>query len=284
MKISDFTLPSCVEEAQACMKSAGDSAFFLAGGTSIRFLKETAEEKVAIDVSKLPFVGIVNEDSAYEIGSLTRINDLMKYKGEGWVLDRVAKLVATQQIRNMSTVGGNIARIFYWSDFPVALMALDAEISIKGNEWFTVDADTYFDKQPIQKLINGNIIGFIEIPEITKGKGFAYHKETRTYSAFSTLNVAVYVSSDDDGVIENVRIVIGACTPFPVRLKNVETQLIGKKISELNFDKLSLTEVEKMSIVPKEGMTKIYCRHLVKTKVKDVLLQAVAEAKGDCHE
>ncbi|MCP4180301.1 MAG: hypothetical protein GY756_21265 [bacterium] len=284
MKISDFTFPCCVEEAQACMQSAGESAFFIAGGTSIRFLKETEEEKVAIDVTKLPFVGIVNEDSAYEIGSLTTINDLMKYQGNGWVLDRVAKLVGTQQIRTMSTIGGNIARIFYWSDFPVALMALNAEVSIKGNEWFTVDADTYFDKQPIQKLVNGNIIGFVEIPEITKGKGFAYHKENRTYSAFSTLNVAVYVSLDNDSKVESVRIAVGACTPFPVRLQKIEAQLIGKDVCDLDIDKLSMTEVDKMSVVPKEGMTKTYCRHLIKTKVKDVLLQALAEAKGECHE
>ena len=60
--------------------------------------------------------------------------------------------------------------------------------------------------------------------------------------------------------------------------------LIGKKVSELNIDKLSLAEIDKISIVPKEGMTKTYCRHLIKTKVKDVLLEALAEAKGDCHE
>ncbi len=120
MKLVDFRQPARADEARAALKELGDSAAPIAGGTSMVFLPGN-EEKVAVDLMRLGLDGIRRENGAFRVGATTRLAVLQKHHEAGWVLDRVAVHLASQQIRNMSTIGGNIARVFPWSDFAVAL-------------------------------------------------------------------------------------------------------------------------------------------------------------------
>ena len=104
----------------------------MAGGTSLHFLGVT--EKTAVDLSHLGLSGIKKKGGTFLIGATTSLGELMNYQGPGWVLDQVALHTSTQQIRNISTLGGNIVRVFPWNDFPVALLALDATLCIEGSQ------------------------------------------------------------------------------------------------------------------------------------------------------
>ena len=98
-----------------------------------------------MDITRLGLHGIREESGTFRIGATTRIAALQKHHEAGWVLDRVAMHLASQQIRNMSTLGGNIARVFPWADFPVALLALGAEMVIAGDGGErVVGADEFF--------------------------------------------------------------------------------------------------------------------------------------------
>jgi CO/xanthine dehydrogenase FAD-binding subunit len=141
MKLNEFIIPEDLKAAKSALKKLGERGFAVAGGTSLHFLGVT--EKTAVDLSHLGLSGIKKKGGSFLVGATTSLGELMKFRGQGWVLDQVALHTSTQQIRNMSTLGGNIVRVFPWNDFPVALLALDATMCIEGGKEKVYSADEY---------------------------------------------------------------------------------------------------------------------------------------------
>ena len=124
MKIADFATPATADEARRLLKDLGPRGLPVAGGTSLLFLRGD-QPVTAVDLSRCGLSGIAARDGHFEIGATTPISDLQDYRADGWVLHRVADRFVSQQIRHQSTLGGNVARVFPWSDFAVALAALE---------------------------------------------------------------------------------------------------------------------------------------------------------------
>ena len=283
MRVKDFVFASKVSEACSLLREIGNSAYFIAGGTSTFFVNSKKSE-VAIDINRIPIKGITRKDGIFKIGACTTINEILKHKEPGWVLDRVALHFVNQQVRNISTIGGNISRVFYWSDFPVALRVLEGTVKLTDiSSSKTVQISEAFENAVAHKnAFKGAILEDIKILVLTKGMGFGYAKESRTSEAFSAATVAAFVKVDN-GLISDIRVAMGAVLPFPVRLFDIENALKGKKVEcstlkELNFDKFN-----KYSILPREGMSLDYCKHLLKVKVCDVICEALREATGGCN-
>jgi CO/xanthine dehydrogenase FAD-binding subunit len=262
------------------MRGSKDKAFVIAGGTSLGFMKSSRDNKIAINISKLPLRFVSKEGKGFRIGALSTIDDLMKYNEEGWALGKVAVKMSAQQIRNVSTLGGNIARLFYWSDFPVSLLVLDGVIAITGEREKTIPAEAFFKKQPVNMLAEeSSLITSVEIKSVAKDAGFGYHKETRTSPAFSSLTAAAFLKTHK-GVISDARVAVSACVHMPQRLYDIERQLVGMKAEPNELKKLVLSEIDNLFFIPKEGMTEEYCRNLAKVRVVDVITEAVIEATG----
>jgi CO/xanthine dehydrogenase FAD-binding subunit len=283
MKIKDFVFASKVSEACSYLKQFGDTAYLLAGGTSTFFIS-SKNAKVAIDINRIPIKGISKEKGLFRIGAGTTIDDILKYKEKGWVLDRVGLRFVNHQVRNISTIGGNISRIFNWSDFPVALRVLDGTIKVSGATSKRLKiSEAFSDMTAHKSTLKNSLLEYIEIPVLSKGMGFGYSKETRTSSAFSSLTVAAFVKSEK-GIISEARIAFGAVVPFPARLFELEEYLKGKK-ADLDIVKdIDFKVLKKYTLLPKEGMTLEYCVHLLKTRIKDVICEAINEAAGDSND
>jgi len=277
MKIKDYVFATKVSEAYELASVIGESAYFLAGGTSTFFVSSRAA-KTAIDINRLSIKGITKRGDYFRIGAGTTINELMKYQDSGWVLNRVAQRFVNQQVRNISTIGGNVSRIFYWCDFPVVLRVLEGNLKLTNSESQVLKISEVFYNLSTHKRAFGNsILEYIEIPQLKKSTGFGYIKESRTSSAFSAATVAAFVKVEK-GVIEDIKIALGAVLPFPMRLFDIEKSLKGKNadcsiIEEIDFEKLN-----KYHFLPREGMSLEYCKHLLKIRISDVLCEAIREA------
>ncbi|MEJ2746036.1 MAG: FAD binding domain-containing protein [bacterium] len=205
MKVKDYVFASTASEARSLCKKFGDAAYYVAGGTSTRFV-DSKNAKVAIDISRIPFRGISTEGGTFRIGAGTTIDDIMKYKEQGWVLNRVASAFANQHVRNVSTIGGNISRIFYWSDFPVALRVLEGTIGFFDETSRSVKiSDAFLNRAAHRDTFNEALLEYIEIPALDKGEGFGYAKDTRTHAAFGTATAAAYVKIAEGMSLEYCR-------------------------------------------------------------------------------
>ena len=284
MRFTDFRLPTELGEASKAMKELGASGFLLAGGTSLTF-QEGKAERTAVDLARAGLAGIEDAPDGFKIGAMTRIADLQEYRGgRGWVLDRVARLFATQQIRNMATLGGSIVWVTPWADFPVALLVLDSEMTIRGNGERTVSRADFFSSQPSRLFREGDILASVRIKRLTPNSGFGYRKTTRTHADFSVATAAAAIELDGK-VIKRVRVAVGAALPFPKRLTEVEKLLSGKALAkdglgENAFLKMVTDGTKGFEWKGRQGVSDEYAGRLAVVAARDAIAEASMQALG----
>jgi CO/xanthine dehydrogenase FAD-binding subunit len=278
MVLNEFIIPEDLRSAKSTLKKLGEKGFAVAGGTSLRFL--SVSDKTAVDLSHLGLSGIKKKGGIFHIGATTCLDDLMRYRSPGWALDQVARHTSTQQIRNISTLGGNLARVFPWNDFPVALLALDATLVIEGAKEKAYGADEYFDGQPLRLFKPGHLLTRIEVPILKKGQGFGYHKEARLHAGF-TLMTAAAVVTVKAGRIKAVRVAVGGGIGFPARLPLVEAALEGQSAESPSLPQAVANGTTELSWKGKEGLSDQYTAHLARVVLVDVLAAALQQAKGE---
>jgi CO/xanthine dehydrogenase FAD-binding subunit len=271
----DFVVPASLDEARAELKRLGSEGVPLAGASSLLFLKHK-EPKVAVDLSRAGLAGICADGDTFKIGAMTTITALREYQAEGWVLGRVAEHFVTQQIRNHSTLGGNIVRVFAWADFPVALLALDATMIIRGDEERRVVATEFFNGQPGRLLKAGDLLVGVQIPARSAGQGFGYHKQTRVSADFSQGTAAAWLEVAG-GKIKAARVALGAAVTFPCRLAAVEQAVVGQKGGEKLFREAA-TQLGERNWRTVAGFAPDYIKHIGEVVVADALIRAWQEA------
>ena len=212
------------------------------------------------------------------IGALVRVGDLentllFKEKKYSGFVD-VFKKFANAHVRNLATIGGNIAVALSSSDFITLFKILDAKIkleSVKGSRWISIH-DLIVDKRTLAKEPDEVIteIAFNDIPEnsITAFLKFDYREIIIT----GIVTVAAYLKLKDN-VIEDVRIAFDRVSRrIPDRVVKTEEYLKGK---EFNMETLRTAYEE---ILPKEMVRKSdfrasaeYRLHLSKVLMKRAL-------------
>ena len=278
MSISDFRTPHRLDEALSTIKQLGPLALVVAGGTSFIFAPVN-EDRVAVDINGAGLDGIRRENGGFRVGAATRLSALQKHHEAGWVLDRVAIHLASQQLRNMSTLGGNIARIFPWSDFAVALQALGATMVIAENGERQVGADEYFSSQPARLFKNGGLLTAVIVPAVGGGAGFGYRKQTQASFGFSLMTVAACMELEGR-TVKSVRVAAGAGIPFPSRLKAVEEAVKGQAVKEGVFADAAARGLAGLKFKSNAGMSEEYIANLARVLVGDALTEAWQSAEG----
>lgn len=280
MKIVDFVKPKSLDEVVSELQKLGDDGIIMAGGTAFQyFTKDT--EKIAIHLDLDELKRIEFDGKMFKIGALTTISDIHNYKSQGWCFDGIADMFWTQQIRNISTLGGNLVQIFPWSDYPVALLVLDSEIiTYNGKEKTSHKPEEFFKQQPSKILKNESIITEVNVHKIEKDTGFAFYKEMRTKVSFSIMTIAVYLKCKD-GKLYDVKIAAGAALGMPKRLYDIEKELNGKSADKETVIKTVCSTAGKYSWKGKEGHSDEYAAHIAEVAICDTLEKAISKAKGE---
>ncbi len=221
----EFHYPQTIKEAVTLLGKP--SSLALAGGTS--FIVKPRVEHL-IDLTRLKLSYIRDEKTDVLIGATTTAADINESQvlgrlGSGILRDASSKMADTP-LRNMITVGGDIACRYMWASFPPALMVLDARLKIAGRKEREVPIEKFFKL----RLQPGEFISEVIIPKkSTNGKG-AFIKFSRTKSEYSLITVAVYAERQGKKA-SVVRVAVSGNTP-PTRIKAIEDGLEGKVITE----------------------------------------------------
>ena len=255
----------------------------VAGGTSLAFSKGPSG-KVAVDITRLGLEGIRSDSECFTIGASTRIADLQDYRAPGWVLDRVARNLATQQVRNMSTLGGNLARVFRWNDFPVALLALDTSMTLQGDAQRVIEGSKYLAQQPAQLFQPGDLLTSVRVQRLPARSGFGYRKEVRTCADFSLVTAAAVIEVEGAS-IKRARIAVGAALPFPRRLTKLESMLTGRSIAKGGFGENAFMKIVADGTADTDwkgqaGHSDEYTGRLAVVAIRDAVEEAAIEAVG----
>ncbi|MHA7968380.1 xanthine dehydrogenase small subunit [Rhizobium sp. CAU 1783] len=147
---------------------------------------------------------------------------------------RLIERIGGQQVRNMGTIGGNIANGSPIGDTPPALIALDATIRLRstagGRE---IALEDFFIDYGKQDRRAGEFVESIRIPRPEPGSHFAVYKiSKRRDEDISALCGAFHLTLGDDNTVSRIRIAFGGMAGTPKRARAVEAALIGKPWTE----------------------------------------------------
>jgi carbon-monoxide dehydrogenase medium subunit len=140
-------------------------------------------------------------------------------------------LIGGPQVRNVATLGGNVAHGLPAADGTIALLALGAQAEIagiEGRQWhdledlFTGPGETTFDR-------GRQILVRFRLPISGKDEGSAFARVMRPQGvAIAILNMAAWVKLNEDKTIKDVRLAVGPSGPRPRRARKAESNLIGQ--------------------------------------------------------
>lgn len=278
MKLCEFIRPASLSAARDNLRELGPRGMILAGGTALHFMQDHTPV-TAVDITRLGLSYIKQEGDFYDIGATTPLADIQRYRAPRWALHEICRRISTHQIRNVSTLGGNICRVFPWADLPVVLLAMDARMVIYTGQNEELPADEYFKTQPAKRFLDGNILTSVKVPALMAHHGFGSIKVVRTQASFALVTAAAFLELDG-ATIKSARIAAGSAIPFPRRLPSVEAALVGREAGATVFQEAAAKAGLDAPWRGREGMTPEYSRHLAEVTLFDALERAATFARG----
>ena len=142
--------------------------------------------------------------------------------------------IGGQQVRNMGTVGGNIANGSPIGDTPPALIALGASVTLrKGARRRTVALEDFFIAYGKQDREPGEFVEAVHIPFLEADTRFAVYKITKRLDEDITAVCGAFrLAFDGAGIVTDAVIAFGGMAGTPKRADHVEAALKGKAWSE----------------------------------------------------
>ena len=234
----EYHAPSTLDEAIALLNDYGPEASVLAGGQSLIPLMKLrlAVPSHVVDINRVPGLdGIREENGVLHIGSLTRESDLdaseMVRSGYPIIHDTTA-VIADPLVRNLATVGGNLAHADPANDHPATMVALGADVVARGpGGERVIPVGDFFEGPLTTSLLHGEILTEIRVARPTAGSGSAYLKLERKVGDYATAGVAVVLALDD-GVCQRAGIGLTNAGPTPVKASAAEDFLAGRRLDD----------------------------------------------------
>lgn len=235
----DYYAPTTLDEAISLLQELGDEAKILAGGHSLLPMMKLrfASPEQLIDINNIPGLSYIKEEDGFlKIGALTKEAELEHsdiVPGKYPIFLDATKLIADPQVRNMGTIGGNLAHGDAANDHPAVMLAMRAEVVATGPEGQrTIPIDEFFYGFYMTALGETDILTEIRIPIPAAGTGNAYHKLERKVGDYATAGVAVQLTLDSDGVCTYAGIGLTNVNPTPLRAERSEQALVGNKLTD----------------------------------------------------
>jgi xanthine dehydrogenase small subunit len=145
-------------------------------------------------------------------------------------IGRLIDRIGGQQVRNMGTIGGNIANGSPIGDMPPALIALGATVTLRAASGVrTLALEDYFIHYGRQDRQPGEFVEKIFVPHADEEAFYAVHKiSKRRDEDISALCGAFYLTIDAEGCVQTCRIAFGGMAGTPKRAAAVEAALLGR--------------------------------------------------------
>ncbi|HQU35703.1 MAG TPA: xanthine dehydrogenase family protein subunit M [Anaerolineales bacterium] len=238
MNTFDHFTPATLNEALSILSERNGNAAVIAGGTDLllRMKNHILKPTAVLNVKRIPELRALSFDSneGLRLGALTTLRDLTRsplIRDFYPVLASAAGLMASEQIRSLATLGGNLCNASPSADLAPPLIALDAvaclvslssERQIPLAEFFTGPG-----KSVLQK---GELLKEIIVPP-PQGKTAYLKHSPRAFMDIAIVGAAVRIQQQGGKCLQ-ARIVLGAVAPTPLRVRSGEESLEGQTLTD----------------------------------------------------
>jgi carbon-monoxide dehydrogenase medium subunit len=278
----DLVEPPSLRDALGLLDPDDPSIRPLAGGTALMLLMKSGffrpKRLVSLRAAGERLAGVhLAPDGGLRIGAMVQLGTLERSPDirRGFpVIARTLRTLSNVRVRNVATLGGHLAHADPHSDLPPVLIALDAQLVLtgpRGDRTVPVDG---FATGLYETVCKGNELIVEAVIPAFGGKCAAYVKcTTRSADDWPALGVAVAWNASA-GTMGSPRIVLGAATERPTRLKAAEAVIAGLALDEVIMQRAGDAAAEEADVVADSRGSVAYKKQLVKVHVVRALREA----------
>ena len=240
LKFRDYVRAESKAELEKVLASVEGPVVLLAGGSDVlvqareddRFQNHTAVDIFGVK----EWHAIVETEKELLIGAMAThamIADSPLVNRYAPILAEASLSVGSPQIRNHSTIGGNIANASPAADTLASLAVLEAELVILGEKGERrVALADIFEGPYRTNLSDRDVIVSVVIPKLPESVRYNYTKVGRRKAlSISRMTIATLIETDRDGVVTKFDMTLGATFPKPMTFPDISAMLVGKKPS-----------------------------------------------------
>jgi carbon-monoxide dehydrogenase medium subunit len=283
----DYAVPTTLTEALTLLGQNPEAKVLAGGHSLIPAMKfRLAQPALLVDINKIEGLSYIREEGGWlKIGAMTRESELDKsalVQARYPLLADAARMIADPVVRNMATVGGNLAHADPANDHPAVMLAYGARVVATGPGGPREIAITDFFVGPFTTaLAQDEILTEIRIPAKKAGDGGCYLKIERKVGDYATAAVAVQINLSADGTCSSVGIGLTNLGLTPINCAAAEASLLGKKLDEATIKAAAQLAAEAADPSDDYRGTADYKRSLAKTLTVRALRKAMERAGRD---
>jgi carbon-monoxide dehydrogenase medium subunit len=234
----EYEVAESPEHAIELLGSA-EEAKLLAGGHSLipAMRLRLARPSLVVDIGRLDELSYVRDAGEHvAIGALTRhkdVRDAPLLREHCPIVSFTAGLIGDPQVRHRGTIGGSLSHGDPASDLPTVMLALDAELQVRGPDGERVVPAAEFFTGVFQTAVApGELLVEVRVPKLGPATGWSYVKMSRRAQDWATVAVAAVVERKN-GSVGSVAIALTNMGPTPLRASSAEAALArGLSVAE----------------------------------------------------
>ncbi|HMD90914.1 MAG TPA: FAD binding domain-containing protein [Anaerolineaceae bacterium] len=237
-----YECPTDMEEAISLLAEPGICSLALAGGTDLMIDLRQGSIKVdrIVDINRIPELKMIRENEHISIGAAVTFSEIIAspvLQTKSPLLVKACREIGSKQIRNVATIGGNVAHAAICADSLPALVCLEANAVIQSAAGQICIPVAQLVSGPGQTRIPvGGLIQSFEINPLPGGYRTAYERIGRRKAmSIARLSMAAMGCLGGDGKIAAIHLVPGAAFAQFQRSTAVENRLLGETPSERLF-------------------------------------------------
>ena len=235
----EYHAPTSIIEASALLARLGEDAKILSGGQSLIPLMKLrlANPHHLVDINGIPGLSFIREAEGFlRIGALTRESDLEEselIRTRYPLIHDTSQVIADPVVRNLATIGGNLAHADPANDHPAAMLAAGAEIVAAGRGGERrLPIESFFTGPFATALKADEILTEIRVPVPTARSAGAYLKVERKVGDFATAAVAVQITLAANDLCSRIGIGLTNVGLTPIKAGKAEGALRGQRLDD----------------------------------------------------
>lgn len=279
----DYLEPHTIKEAVSLVSKYDGRAKVIAGGTDLMNLIRTKmiKPEYVVDIGHVPGLDYVKYDDkgALSIGALTTIRALemsAEVKEHHPVISQAAGQLGSMAIRNVGTIGGNLCHAAPSAETAPSLIGLGSRVKIVGPAGErTIALEDFFTGPGQTVLQSGEMVVEIQVPSMPPHTKGVYLKHSiRGTADLAIVGVAVIATLDGERCM-NVKIVLGAVAPTPMRARNAEEVLEGKEMGDALIENAAQAASDESRPITDVRASADYRKEMVKVFTRQAIRGAV---------
>jgi carbon-monoxide dehydrogenase medium subunit len=280
----EYVSPETVGETLALLNEYGRKAKVLAGGTDLIPEMKWGEYRPDFVIALSRISGLDNieydKKNGLKLGAMCKIAQIEKsdvIKENYPLLSQAASVLASMEIRNRGTVGGNLCTAAPSADMPPSLLALGAKAIIASNKGESVLPLEEFFTGPKKTILNQDeMLVRLEVPSMKPHSAGEYIKFGRRRAMeIAMIGVAAFLTVDPEGTqCIDAKLALATAAPTPIRAKEAEKMLTGKKLDPDIIDAAAQMASKEASPRTSWRTTEEYRRDLIPVLVRRAIQTA----------